>query len=134
MLEGEKLNLRIIEREDLLIVKRWVNDYKFMGQYEPILQETRTSLEKQYDRLTEGQWFFVEKKDGSKIGYMCHYLTGAKITEIGYAIVPGERGRGYGTEAVMIMVDYLFLSKNISRIQVQTDEENRASQRRLPKS
>jgi RimJ/RimL family protein N-acetyltransferase len=105
-----------------------------MGQYEPILQETRVSLEKQYDRLTEGQWFFVEKRDGKKIGYICHYLAGAKLTEIGYAIVPGERRKGYGTEAVMIMVDYLFLSKNIPRIQVQTDEENRASQRILKKS
>jgi len=134
LLEGEKVNLRIMEREDLPIVKEWVNDHKFMGEYEPIFQETKESLEKQYDQLTEGQWFFIEKKDGIKIGYMCHYLAGAKLTEIGYALVPSERGKGYGTEAVKIIVDYLFLSKNTPRIQVQTDEENMASHRILEKS
>jgi len=134
LLEGKSVNLRIIEKEDLPIVKEWVNDHKFEGEFEPILQETKASLEKQYEQLGEGQWFFVEKKDGTRIGYMCHYLAGGKLTEIGYALAPSERCKGYGTEAVRIIVDYLFLSKNIVRIQVQTDDENKASRRILEKS
>ena len=62
------MNLRIMEKEDLSLVQAWVNAYKFMGEFEPILQETKTSLEKQYDRLKDGQWFFIETKDGAKIG------------------------------------------------------------------
>ncbi len=128
------MNLRIMEREDLSLVQAWVNDHKFMGEFEPILQETKASLEKQYDRLKDGQWFFIETKDGAKIGYICHYLVKGRLTELGYALVPSERGKGYGTEVVKIIVDYLFLSRSIVRIQVQTDEENKASQRILEKS
>ncbi len=65
---------------------------------------------------------------------MCHYLAGGKLTEIGYALAPNERGKGYGTESVKIIVDYLFLSNGIMRIQAQTDDENRVSQRILEKS
>lgn len=134
LLEGKRMNLRIMEKEDLSLVQAWVNDHKFMGEFEPILQETKASLEKQYDRLKDGQWFFIETKDGAKIGYICHYLVKGRLTELGYALVPSERGKGYGTEVVKIIVDYLFLSRSIVRIQVQTDEENKASQRILEKS
>jgi len=53
---------------------------------------------------------------------------------IGYFLVASERRKGYGTEAVRIMVDYLFLSKNIVRIQAETHPENVASHRVLEKT
>ena len=132
MLEGRNVNLRIMEREDLSIVKEWDNEVGIMGEYEPIVQETKTDLEKQFDKLTEGQWFFVEKKDGAKIGFIAHFV--AHDTVIGYALLPNERGKGYGSEAVQIMADYLFLTKNIVRIQAETHPENIASQRVLEKA
>jgi RimJ/RimL family protein N-acetyltransferase len=56
------------------------------------------------------------------------------MMEIGYGIVPSERGKGYGTEAIQLMVDYLFLSQNIFRLQARTDVRNKASQRVLEKA
>lgn len=132
MLEGRNVNLRIMEREDLSIVKEWDNEVGIMGEYEPIVQETKTDLEKQFDKLTEGQWFFIEKKDGAKIGFIAHFV--AHGTVIGYALLPNERGKGYGSEAVQIMADYLFLTKNIVRIQAETHPENIASQKVLEKA
>ena len=133
MLKGNRVNLRLMEREDMLILKEWVNNPDFVGEFEPVSQETRRDLEKQYDALTEGQWFFIEKKDGAKIGYVAHFLRNNRV-ELGYSLVPDERGKGYGTEAVKIAVDYLFLSKSIMRIQVETDPKNAASQRILQKA
>jgi RimJ/RimL family protein N-acetyltransferase len=83
--------------------------------------------------------FLIEKKDGSRIGFIFHFHvlhlgTGTKQLEIGYTLVPSERGKGYCTEAIMIMVDYLFLSKDIMRIQAQTDQRNAASQKVLGKA
>jgi RimJ/RimL family protein N-acetyltransferase len=54
--------------------------------------------------------------------------------EIGYDVVPSERGKGYGTEATQLIVDYLFLSKDIQRIQAITDVRNKPSQRVLEKT
>jgi RimJ/RimL family protein N-acetyltransferase len=134
LLEGKNVNLRIMEKEDLSLAKEWVNDVEFIGEYEPISQETKTDLEKQYDQLTEGGWFFVEKKNGHKIGYVTHYIASGKLTEIGYSLVPDERDKGYGTEAIKIIVDFLFLSKDLVRIQAKTDPRNAASQRILEKA
>ena len=123
-----------MEKEDLSIVKEWDNDVGIMGEYEPIVQETKAELERQYDKLTEGQWFFVEKKDGTKIGFIAHFATHGELTGIGYAPLPSERGKGYGSEAIKIMVDYLFLSKKRVRIQAETHPQNIASQRVLEKA
>ena len=54
--------------------------------------------------------------------------------EIGYILTPNERDKGYGTEAVEIVVDYLFLSKEIVRIQAIADVLNFASQKVLEKA
>jgi RimJ/RimL family protein N-acetyltransferase len=49
------------------------------------------------------------------------------LIEIGYAVVPSERRKGYAIEAIQILVDYLFLSKDIPRITIGTDARNTAS-------
>jgi RimJ/RimL family protein N-acetyltransferase len=132
LLEGKLVNLRIMEKEDLPILKEWDNEIGIMGKYEPIIQETKADLERQFDKSTEGQWFFIEKKDGTKIGLIAHFV--AHGTVIGYAVLPNERRKGYGSEAIEIIVDYLFLTKNIVRIQAETHPENIASQRVLEKA
>jgi RimJ/RimL family protein N-acetyltransferase len=48
-------------------------------------------------------------------------------------LAPQERGKGYGTEVVQMMVDYLFLHKDIVRIQAETHPGNLGSQRVLEK-
>jgi ribosomal-protein-alanine N-acetyltransferase len=135
MLEGEVVSLRIVEKEDLQLVAEWVNNLEFTGEYEPISQESKTDIEKQYDKLRpEEKWFIIERKDGNKIGLILHLLDPGKRMAIGYYLVPSERGKGYGTDAVKIMIDYLFLSRNIVRIQAETHPENVASHRVLEKA
>jgi RimJ/RimL family protein N-acetyltransferase len=133
MLEGKSVNLKIMEKEDLLVLQEWDNNPEFMGEYEPFRQETRTDLERTYDELKDAQWFLVEKKDRTKIGYIAHFLAAGE-TELGYFIVPSERSKGYVSEAIKIMVDYLFLSKDVVRIQAKADQENIASWKALEKA
>jgi RimJ/RimL family protein N-acetyltransferase len=121
-----------MEKEDLPILKEWDNEIGIMGEYEPIIQETKADLERQFDKSTDSQWFFIEKKDGTKIGLIAHFV--AHGTVIGYAVLPNERRKGYGSEAIEIIVDYLFLTKNIVRIQAETHPENIASQKVLEKA
>jgi RimJ/RimL family protein N-acetyltransferase len=84
--------------------------------------------------LTERTRFVVQKKDGTRIGLITHYLVlPSKRMEIGYDLIPSQRGKGYGTEAVQIIVDYLFLTKDIVRIQAVTNVDNIPSQKVLEK-
>lgn len=138
MLEGKNVNLRILEKDDLPLFAEWVNNPEVFGEYNPLHQMPKTELEKMLGNPSDFQPFFIEKKDGGKIGFIAHFHvlhlgTGTKQLEIGYALLPNERGKGYGTEALGIMIDYLFLSKEVMRIQAQTDLRNSASQRILEK-
>jgi RimJ/RimL family protein N-acetyltransferase len=133
------VNLRIMENEDFPLLLGWINDPKFMGEFLPVTQWSMAEFEKAGQANPfEAKWFFIEKKDGSKIGYMFHFnmlhITMGKLLEIAYALLPSERGKGYGTEATQLMVDYLFLSMSVSRVQAMVSIRNKASQRIVEKT
>jgi RimJ/RimL family protein N-acetyltransferase len=97
---------------------------------------SKTEAEKMFENPHEEKSFIIEKKDGSKIGFIAHFYVlhvAGRQLEIGYSLVPSERGKGYCTEAAQLMVDYLFLSKDTMRIQAQTDPRNVASHKVLEK-
>ena len=138
LLEGKTANLRVMEKEDLPLFAERVNKPEFFGEYNPLRQASKIEIEKDFDKShLEQQVFIIEKKDGNKIGYICHFILvhpAGKLLEIGYSLVPNERGKGNGTEAIRIMVDYLFLSKDTMRVQACTDTRNVASQKVLEKT
>jgi RimJ/RimL family protein N-acetyltransferase len=139
LLEGKTVNLRVMEKEDLPLFAEWVNNPEFNGEYQPLDQTSLAEMEKALEQPSqfESKRFIIEKKNGSKIGLVFHFNMlhpGAKLLEIGYSLVPTERGKGYCSEAAKIMVDYLFLSKDAVRIQAHTDVRNAASQKVLEKA
>jgi len=140
LLEGKTVNLRVMDKEDLPLFTEWFNNSnpEFLGEYFSPFQRSRTELEKMFESSPfEEKVFFIEKKDGTKIGYIVQFNVLApytKMQEIGYFLIPNERGKGYCTEATQLVVDYLFLSKNVSRIQATTHTRNAASQKVLEKA
>ena len=128
MLEGKNVNLMIVEKEDAPLITEWGNNLEVNGDYDFFPQISKAEMEKQIEKWSSEpspKVFLIEKKDGSKIGIVVHYAAGSQ-PEIGYTLIPRERGKGYCTEAAKIMLDYLFLSKDIARIQAHTDVRNAA--------
>jgi RimJ/RimL family protein N-acetyltransferase len=88
-------------------------------------------------------WFLIEKIErkegvqiGNGIGWISYFRTRTDyphLWEIGYALRPTERRKGYMTEAVKLIVEYLFRTKDIERIEAITDADNLASQGVLEK-
>jgi RimJ/RimL family protein N-acetyltransferase len=137
LLEGRNVNLRVMEKEDLPLAAEWINKLEFLGEYNSLLQMSKLEAEKMLENPYERKDFIIEKKDGSKIGLIFHFYVlhpAGRRLEIGYVLVPSERGKGYCTEATKIMVDYLFLSRDTMRVQAQTDTGNLASQKVLEKA
>jgi aminoglycoside 6'-N-acetyltransferase len=141
LLEGKNVNLRLRDKEDLDFFFDFWNNINYYGIYEAIQpQISKVEAEKRIESGAASSdgvgwtWFVVEKKDGTKIGFILYFTNQPRgWIELGYALLPSEMGKGYGTEAAQIMVDYLFLAKDIMRVQATTDERNRASQRVLEK-
>ena len=133
MLEGRTVNLKVLEKDDLPLLADWSNNLEFFSDmWFPQMSEAE--WEKKYDSFTpDTKWFFIEKKDGSRIGLVLSFLNG-NFMEIGYILVPNERKKGYGSEAVKIIVDYLFLSKELVRVQAITGVDNSASHMVLEKA
>jgi ribosomal-protein-alanine N-acetyltransferase len=133
-LEGRILNLRIAEKEDLQVFASWINDLEFVGEYDPIIQQSKAEVEKRLDsQQQDDREFIIEKKDGTRIGFITYFRFGKQL-EIGFALIPTERKKGYCTEAVNIMIDYLFLAKNDVRIQAAANVDNEPCQRVLQKA
>jgi RimJ/RimL family protein N-acetyltransferase len=130
------------ESEDTDFATECFNNLDFRGEYDPITpQRSKTERLKDFDNpsqlaiLTERGRFIIEKKDGTRIGFIAHwFVLPNRWMEIGYEIIPSERGKGYGTEATQLKVDYLFLSKDIGRIQAITDIRNIVSQKVLERA
>lgn len=139
MLEGKRINLRVIEKEDLDIYQQWKNNINFWGDFiftrQQSLSETQKRMFSEYS--LDHADFIIEKKDGTRIGVVLQFLSKVgymDLVEIGCMITQEERGNGYSTEAVEIIVDYLFLLKDIHRIQALISEGNVAAQRVLEKN
>ena len=139
MLEGKNVNLRLMEKDDIDSIVEVFGNIHF-DEYDPLMLISKSEMMRRFDNpspieiVTQNTLFIIEKKDRAKIGLARHFLVQPiGLMEIGYFIVPSERRKGYGTETAQIMVDYLFLSKEIVRIQATTDVKNKASRRVLEK-
>jgi RimJ/RimL family protein N-acetyltransferase len=105
--------------------------YVFERLYASILAK---SLQGYAGGLLGVKRFIIQKKDGTRIGVIHHFLDSPHhLMELACWLVPSESKKGYGTEATQLTVDYLFLSKEIARIQAIVDVRNKASQRVLEK-
>jgi RimJ/RimL family protein N-acetyltransferase len=134
LLEGKNIRLKLGEKEDLDFFVNFWNNLDYYGDYEPIMEQmTKVEAEKRLADSSRASYFIIQKIDGTNIGLIVHFGQSSGSITVGYAIEPSEHGKGCGTEALQLMLDYLFLSKEIHRVQANTDPENKASQRLLEK-
>jgi len=142
LLEGKNVNLRVMEREDVDFLAEHLNDINCIGEYwSDFEQRPKSEWMKQFDNpsnldiLLDVKRFIIQKKDGTRIGEIHHFLDlPHRLMEIAGWLMPSESNKGYATEATQLMVDYLFLSKEIARIQAIVDVRHIASQRVLEKA
>ena len=135
------MNLKVMEKEDVPLLAEWWNSLKFQGEYFPVSQKSKTQALQEFENPSPVQAamghmeFIIEKKDETRVGHIGY---GKDILhdwiEIGYDVIPSERRKGYASEAIQIMVDYLFLYKDIPRILVCTDARNIAAIRAAEKA
>jgi len=132
LLEGKNVNLRRAEKDDVSLVVEWWSNSEYMGDFQDVMAIPRAKMEK--IMLEDTIFFIIEKKDGTKIGHIGGFMHGRISLEIGYALVPSERGKGFGTEAIQMMVDYLFLKNDFVRVQAPAATGNIASIRALERA
>ncbi|MBN2156725.1 MAG: GNAT family N-acetyltransferase [Candidatus Lokiarchaeota archaeon] len=140
MLEGNVVNLRLMEKEDISLIHEWHNNVFLSGIYNQLHQSTREQMEQ---RFTESQshsdsqarmQFFIELKDGTKVGSIGAWKDRSRFYTMGASILPEYRKKGYCTEATALLIDYLFLSDTVERIQALANVDNTGSLKTLQKA
>lgn len=86
---------------------------------------------------TEGEWWnaMVTLQDGHPIGDLGVSLTWeGRTAEVGYSFDHEHWGRGYATEALTPLIDYLFDERGVTRVFGMLDPANPASARLLERT
>jgi len=133
--------LKLIEKDDLAQYAEWMQDWDFRGPFwAPLRHRTRIEIEKDFVEPSnpglEFTRYYIQSKEGVRVG-LAFYAWGSQLhdwMEVAYIIDISQRGRGYATEAVQILVDFLFLTRKLERIQALIDVENMPSQKVIEKA
>jgi RimJ/RimL family protein N-acetyltransferase len=133
MLKGTHVILRAIEREDLPLLAAYNNDIdvELAGGGDPPLPQSLDRLKAEFEQEAakggrNGPSFAIEA-DGKFIGQcaLFDFQQRSQSCELGIAI--GDKdywGRGYGREAVTLLLDYAFRHHNIRRVFLRVHAQN----------
>jgi RimJ/RimL family protein N-acetyltransferase len=132
-MEGKHVNIRPLSQKDLDWFTDWNNNPEYKGHFEPHEFFTQEEIERWYNSEKDDEWWVIEDKKGNPMGQL---VTGPQgdCYRLGYILHPNFRSKGYTTEAVKLLIDHLFNTKDIIRIQAECSPENKASIRVLEKA
>jgi len=133
------VHLRPFEEPDLVLCDRAATDPAFAGPFEWLGFTSAADYRTRWreDRLLGASPYnlvVATDADDTAIGWVDWRDTdraGPGVFEIGALIVPDMRGRGAGTLAQSLLVDYLFATTTAHRIWAGTEVGNIAEQRAL---
>jgi diamine N-acetyltransferase len=124
-LVGKRVYLRPLEREDLAAIRRWANDPEvrgLTGEATPMSEAGADEFLERVRHESDRVWFIVALRENDRpIGEagllrMFHPWRNTDLT-----LILGERdawGQGYGTEAIVLLLDYAFGYLGFHRVSV----------------
>jgi len=122
---GKRVYLRAIEKEDLIHVRKWSNDpeiRRLTGEVTSMSQvDADKFLERAYSDNTR-EWFVIVIKENDRVigeAGLLRMFHAWRTTDI--SIIIGEKdvwGKGYGTEAILLLIDYAFRRLNFHRVAI----------------
>jgi len=137
----DQLHLRPVQVEDLPLLYRLTSDPLGSGEFGWFGWLDPGTYRRQWAEdglLGDARGFLVVAKGAESVGLMNwrKHKTGtaSHCWEIGIALAPEMRGRGYGTEAHRLLTAYLFAHTVVNRIEASTETGNIAEQRALEKA
>lgn len=138
MIKGKNVTLRALERDDLPRLLAFNNDLEIelAGGGDPPMPQSSARLQADYESQASGggrdDANFAIEVDGVMIGTcaLFNFDHTAHTCELGISI--GDKaywGKGYGKEAVSLLVDYAFRLRNFRRVWLQVHGRNERAQR-----
>ena len=136
MLRGDHIRLRPVQERDLEDLYSMMNNLEYRGAFFPLGLHSEPKFRREFDE--HGYWgkdegmLLVVDPDDEIVGEIeffpiTHYLVGF---ELSYLIFGEEHaGKGYATEAVQLLTEYLFARLRTNRLQLNIHPDNEPSRR-----
>lgn len=140
VLEGPSVRLRPPLPADYPAVFGWYNDPEVVAPYDRFSVDTMDSFVHAVeaaptDPTSLAPRFVVERRESpGPIGFVGHYVAHPVLEYIDVWYVLGDRaarGKGYGTEAVRLLVQHLYDATSVERVGATCDVDNAPSYRLL---
>lgn len=132
-LEGENVNLRTVEEEDLEFLRDYYNHPEIR---KAVMNNNPVNLEQERDFLEEvvkdeesiQLLIFLDKEPIGMIGV--EPMKDDGVGELGIWLIPEQHGNGYGPEASEILLDHLFKQHlQFHKVIARVHERNKPSQK-----
>ena len=122
MIRGTKTRLRALERDDLPHFVRWINDPEtrhFMAMRYPLSMTEEETWWDGFLQRKNDHIFAIEAEDGTYIGNIGLHGLERENRRATLGIMIGDKrywGEGYGTDAILAMLDWAFGYLNLNRV------------------
>jgi len=144
VITGKQVVLRGMERDDLKLMHKWLNDEEIMelARSKPDNIAPMESVEKEFEQDLKGEnphrrtFIVVEKRTGRAVGWamLRWWRTFSTTADLGLVIAEKNlRGKGLGTEATKLLVDLAFNQHNMHKAALFTRADNKAAVRAVTK-
>lgn len=136
MIHSRTIQLRTVREADLDHLYVLITDIANRGDYVPLHIRSETTFKRQFHETgfwndDDGRMLIVIPED-EIVGSIWFFKSVPYFDglEIGYTLFdPQRRGQGIMTEALSLLTDYLFQSRNIHRVQLIIADGNVASEK-----
>ncbi|MDI6809429.1 MAG: GNAT family protein [Candidatus Eisenbacteria bacterium] len=122
-LSGRKVYLRPMEKDDLPLLRKWTNDAEIRELIAEVSPTSSSGMEEYLEKIRRDSnrvWFVIVLRENDRIIGECGLLRMFhpwRTTDL--SIFIGDKkawGKGYGTEALYLLLDYAFGSLNFHRV------------------
>jgi RimJ/RimL family protein N-acetyltransferase len=138
---GEQLALRPVAEEDLTVLERLISDPESTGEFAWFGWRDTSRYRRGWAEnrlLGEDGGVLMVRRGEERLGFVTwnrrQRTPASSCLSMGIAMLPGVRGRGYGTEAHRLLARYLFAHTTVHRIEADTEVDNIAEQKALERA
>jgi [ribosomal protein S5]-alanine N-acetyltransferase len=136
VLSSDSIRLRPIQERDLEALYSKLNTLEYRGPFFPLGLYSEAKLRQDFSEngfwTTDEGMLLIVTPENDLVGEIeffpiSHYLVGY---ELSYLLFGQEHaGKGYATDAVRLLTEYLFARLRINRVQLNIHPDNKASRR-----
>jgi RimJ/RimL family protein N-acetyltransferase len=131
---GDSIMLREYKKEDLEHMRKWVNDPEVVNNLSDIflfphsLNETENFLNSMLEGKSGNKEFVIARKDTEEYIWQIGFVNidwKNRVALLGIVIGQEEnRNRGYGSEAIRLLQEFVFDRMNMNRLELQLHDYN----------